>query len=456
MPNGTAAKIIQISYAIPALITFAACFMWAALIPQGEESAHIAEDRTLNNLRKGHEAIEEFTRVWQGVPASIAELRAFAFAQHRNFSAFDAFGNRLEYVRLSDHHYLLRSFGSDDRQTSVFSDADPYISNWPTLPPSTPRYRYLPGPRVSIFPSAVILGLHSPNQNWYAQIFTDRYGGSRRLIVRSPEKERFLVASHDFVEEFLWMPNSYHIAFTATSSAKYRDGIYLWNILTDETINLLDYINQSSRLLPDTPQQRYFLSLAGVSAIGDELLAYIAPANTPFLNPFDFLNREQLFRIKLPSPGVGVQFSQMIDSKLDSPLAEAVNINQDIIGEKQNDKVYQKWLSLKLEGNLEHVISEWQKFAENNTSSPILPYCLWILASIYHDAYQLVKPVNKQDAAVLRALGAEFADGLAQFAASPSYLRAFGSYIYEHLAAEKALPYQVSSLEMPEVANENN
>jgi hypothetical protein len=449
MTTGTASKTPHFPFLIPALIALIACLAWAALTPQGEEAAQIANDRTAANLQRSKEAIQEFERSWQDVPTSMAELRAFARAQNLNILTFDAFGNRLDYIRLSNKNFLLRSFGSDDRQTSVFSDADPYVASWSELPNSTPRYRYLHEPTLSMYPTPLILGSYSPNQNWYAQIFSDRDGGSRRLVVRNPQKDRFLIASHDLVEEFLWLPNSYQIIYTATSSPRYLDGLFLWNILTDETINLLDSHDRAPGLYPDNRERKYFLSLAGANVAGDKILAYIAPDSGDTLNPVDFLNKQQFYEITLPSPGVSTSFKPADNFERMTPLHAKLHIGSGINGEKQNDAVYREWLTLSFEGNLEEVIHNWQKFAESHANSPILPYCLWYLSSIYSDAQQLVKPISKEDAAILSAYGAELAEALSQLPSSPSYLRAFGNFIYESLTAEVPLPYQISRLELP-------
>ncbi|WP_457835994.1 hypothetical protein, partial [Staphylococcus aureus] len=73
----------------------------------------------------------------------------------------------------------------------------------------------------------------------------------------------FMVAPHDAVEEFLWLPAGDRIVFTATGSNRYRDGLYLWDLRTDSVINLLDTVHMQGQVAPAKTTASYWLALGG-------------------------------------------------------------------------------------------------------------------------------------------------------------------------------------------------
>jgi hypothetical protein len=407
-----------------------------------------AKEGTQRNLKDAKEVIRTFIKEWRDVPTSLAELRAYAKNADAPFSSFDAYGQRFDYIRLSRRHFVMRSFGRDGRQNNLNSSPDPSISIWNNLPETTPLYRYLTNFRLTLYPSPLILGSLSPNLKWHAQIYTDPVSNTRRLMVRNLANDKFfLLAPHDFVEEFLWMPQSDQIVFTATSSIRYQDGVYLWDLNKDETQDLTGNVGTLNAAVSSPGQQNFFLSLAGITIDGQSIFTYMAPRETIILSPKVFFSSSHLYQIAIDKKGGAPEITRAVPgSDARYALDSDFQLVDQLYGQKKDDQVYQEWLALTFRGELEQVISQWQHFSEKYADSTILPYCLWLLSSIYNDAYIKMNTRDGKAGQILRSYGAELAKGLAMMPTSPSYLRAFGGFIYEEMIAARALPYNISKL----------
>lgn len=444
-------KTGQMTYILPHLkpVIFAALVfcVWAILCQKGiSDAAGVL--RTKKNLAAGTALIKAFVKEYHDVPESMVELKAYAAIAHSTFLAFDAYGNPLDYLPLSDQQYLLRSFGSDGRQNTLASEADITVGVWSELPRYGAQYRYqrdLAAPHA--YPSPLALGSYAANGAYYAQIYHDQRLGTRKLVIRSQKSQVVQVAPHDFVEEYLWLADSTQLIFTATSSARYQDGVYLWNLETGETTNLLD--NQEKAFgISESKDAKFFLSLAGASYSSNEALVFIKVQESSILDPTVFFQSTNLYRIKVTGKGINDADISSAKELGGANVLKNLAPLQNLIAETARNKSFAAFAKLSFTGPIEAVISGWQLFTSDHGTSILIPYCLWLLSSIYDDAYQLVEATDQQGAETLRSYGTELANALAEMPAAPSYLRAFGRFNNKYLLEGKPLPYKLSSLQL--------
>ena len=403
------------------------------------------------------EAMEEYIKDFGTTPDSYSELEIYSKYKNKNIDYFDSTGEAFQYIKLSSSHYVVRSFGLDGIQNTLSTEQDLLTAHWNSLDISSPHYKYQSQPALKMFAAPILLGMSSFDNRWHAQIYYDPTSGKRQLLVRYKQKQGFfLLAFHDFVEEFFWLPDSKKIIFTATSSLRYPDGIYLWDVEKDSVINLINSNTHSSIVGETSDTKSYYLSLAGINSNGKDIYAYILPKHSNSLNPQKFFNFKSLYKISidldknkdldtLVSKG-GVKISSLFYLSKNPRFSPVPSIMQDEGGEATNNKIYRVWKKLPLKGDAEQVLLSWQNFANATSETLIFPYCLWYLSVLYSDAFRLAISKAPESSDPLRALSLELSRSLAYFEMAPAYLRGFGVYGYESLMEGEPLSYKLSNL----------
>lgn len=391
-------------------------------------------------------------------PADLNVLRAYAKAERRPFSAYDAYGQRFDYVRLGDTRYILRSFGADGIQNSLTSSPDLGIVNWGARARTGLNYKYASSPQLDIFPAVLLEGADSPNRQWLARLFIDPTTSDRRLVVRHKTKsDLFMVAQHAGIEEFLWMPSGYQVVFTATGDQRYRDGIFLWDLEEDRLTNLLDIAGSelAVTLAPTGRPSRMALSLAGVNVNGPTVFAYYADRRDAPIDPALFFSKSRLLTFVIPEKrGAALRFIPGSSTDMQAGnmppftrlLDQSTHLQSETTLNMSGLKVQRTWLQLKLQGDMEKVLLAWHGFSEREANSPLFPYCLWFLSSLYSESFSILSETGNKDADVLRTYGTEVARALVNYPLTPSYLRGLALFTYESLMAGKPLPYRFAQL----------
>lgn len=408
-----------------------------------------ATSRTVTTLTATKSTLNAFRKANKRLPLDLGEALAWARAHDHPMYRFDALGNRLAYTRLSATHYVLRSFGRDERQARFHGNADFAALNFRPADTTALSYRYSSIPSMDMYPAALLAGAEAPGRKWRAEVFLDHETGARTLFVfgrSSPAK--IMLAPHDRVEEFLWLPDGLRIIFTATGSSRYGDGVFLWNLIDDSVENLWRTVMASGLPTPTRSEEKLWLSLAGINVNGPTAYIYAKPS-TPggVLNPADFFNKSNLTAVRLPE---GEKRPRLVSpqrlSALDlPPFLKPLDLTAQVDMTAMTP-VQAKWLELSLHGEAEKVLVRWQDFSETQAGTILFPYCLWYLSSIYAESFNLMIQAESRDSEVLRSYGAEIAQGLMDYRVGPSYLRALGRYTYMKLLAGEPLPYQFAHL----------
>ena len=381
-------------------------------------------------------------------PSSLAELKIFAHGTNRTFDSHDGFGDRFDYLRLDPSHYLLRSYGKDGVQNNLMNETDEAVFKSGKIPQEGLTYTFTKRMAPHWYPAILLTGSDSPNHVWYSRLFVDTASGTRRLLVRHHERrDLHMIAPHDAVEEFLWLPNGYQIIFTASGSSRYRDGIYLWNLLDDTLTNLSDLLLQKPTLVSGTDRENELaFALAGINLDGPVVMIYVGQRAGGTIDPNLFFSKDSLVLIDVPEENRAPSIRKMSEkdlSRLGNPLTHDLVLNQHLGAIDAASKTQQNWIKLPLSGNNEKILTDWQDFVEKQGGSPLFPYGLWYLSSLYAEintsASLKSSPDNSDE--VMRTFGVELAKAMANLPLAPTYIRGLANYSFDRLLRNESLPY---------------
>ncbi len=427
--------------------------LWILAIPQSP-GAKRADRQNRSKLHNAHALIQWFRAEFGEVPESLTELRAYSRFVKKALSAYDAYGEPLQYVRLDSDNFLLRSFGSDGNQNTVLDQEDQGLVSWNVLDGPAPTPDFVNGPSLLPYSPAMLYGTDSPNQQWHARIFLSVRDGARQLLVNHRQRRNlFMMARHDMVEEFLWLPSGYQIIYSATGSSRYNDGLYLWDLLEDRTINLLDRVLGRDAIGIAGGVANLWLSLSGFDRQRQTVYFFAGRNDGSSLDPRLFYAPGNLHALTIPA--------DHSPSKLTMPLAQDVHdantwnppidhLKQQLRLPTRLPNLQAKLLSLPLQGDIEPTILAWQNYCVETKNNAIFPYCLWYLSHLFNDAYRATLEIDKEAADRLRALGAEMSHALARYPLAPTYLKASALFTFEHLMQNRISPVQISRLVAPD------
>jgi hypothetical protein len=325
-------------------------------------------------------------------------------------------------------NYTIRSFGADGFQNRPGESPDPGIFRWGPLEERGLRYNEESG-NMQSRPSIVLFaGADDSSGHWHAKLFVDVVSGTRRLLVRDRRESRFyMLAPHDGVEEFLWVPGQEKIIFTATKSARFADGVYLWDLRSDESTNLLTLDGDGKDLDPGRQERGYYLSLSSIrSGSPAKVAAFIAGTQNLALNPDEFFSPAHLHVFELG------ERPRHIVPEINEGAATSL-FNLDFLGtgtvmdpQGYGSPVQRAWLRLPMGGDWEKAVLSWQEFAATHGKTQLAPYAVWGLAMFYNEAAGKSGGANAQ---IFASYAKELGQALSQMPSSPGYMRAIGAWM---------------------------
>ncbi len=410
--------------------------------------------------------IEAYKKARKKNPDSLASLREFAREHSQEFGIYDAYGNRLNYIRLGKQYYLIRSFGEDEVQNRPTTAPDRARIRGGAFPKEAAlTYDFQPETSPSLFPGILLEGTDSADGEWHARLYNDREDRIKSLVVRKKTSSGIIMlAPHDRIEEFFWVPGRMQLVYSVTASGRAPDGIYLWDLATDQVINLLtkkQQTNPKGQIENLTKNSKVWISMASISEKGPTVFAFVAPRHEGGLDARDFFKSERLISLRIPenpldhstrAPDVNKKRSLSLGSAsvrgLDELLLETY-VSRDRLRGLPYRSVQKHFLALPLRGEAEPTLVAWNHFANRVVESPIFPYGLWILTNLYSQAHENLIPHASKEADVLRSYGTEIANALLNDPLAPSYLRALAFDAHQRLLTGSPLPYRVGSLSKP-------
>lgn len=430
------------------IVAFGLPAVWTSLTPPFTPP-YAAEMRTRRRLHTDLKVIRAFIQEFKKTPLDLGQLRSYAAAKHLPFRAYDALGERLDYVRLDDRHYLLRSFGQDQEQNRITGERDYGVMLWGPAPQSGPTYVFPTQPTAKTFPVILLMGADSPDHKWLARLFVDPAYKTRQLVVRSRERlSTVMLAGHDHIDEFLWLPDGHRIVFVASGSEKQRDGLYLWDLEQDTLVNLLEVASSKLSASAGQSPKKLWLALAGVTFPGPKLFAFVTPRHEGGLDARVFFSFEHLigFEIQAHDQAKEVPREDLQLATIESPLNLPPFQTGFLVRRGGGLLTQALYSALPLRGEAEDVLLAWQKFSEKSGDTPLFSYSLLMLAAIYGAASERLQSKDALSATSLRSFGTEIARALLNYPLAPSYLRGLALYTYESLMEGRSVPLRIPEL----------
>jgi hypothetical protein len=404
-------------------------------------------NKTRTTLTEFQHWIERFEKDYHRLPFQLAEVRALAEAHNHRLAPYDNYGMRLQYLPLTETDYLIKSFGRDEQENRPQTSVDPTVSTISKKAETFIQAEDLQQSIPQFYQPAFLEGTQSPVTGLIASVVIQPQLNLRQLLIRSPKRADFyMVAFHDMVEEFLWLPSGTEVVFTAFGSQRYEDGIFYWNLKNNSIHNMLpDIRKQYWKDLPD--DYLFYGSLSHISHDPGLIYLLLVPADSEELNPKEFYSFKNLLAIPINEALADKVEAQRIQTDL-AFTAFDYDLTQDRLLKtaEMASPVQQEWLALGLEGDTEELISSWQDFSSNHPTSPMCVYGLWWLSSVYNDAFQQLSARRSAEAQVIRGFGIEMTEALIGVPTAPRYLRAMGRFLKKHLLQSEAADYRVTTL----------
>lgn len=387
------------------------------------------DQMTTSLIKSNEKVIRNYVRAWGETPSSINDIRLYARQTGALFSNYDVWGERLEYLRLGKVNYTLRSFGADGLQNRPGSALDPGVFHWGLMADKGLRYDEENGP-MHARPSVVLFAGADDSQGlWHARLFVDPVSGSRRLLVRSRQKKNlYMLAPHDSVEEFLWVPDQQKIVFTGSQSARYADGLYLWDLAKDEANNLFMLSDDMAELDPGNKQKNFYVALSAVRKENPPSVAVFAQSSDSILlDPRSFFHPSKMHVFTLGERVSHVQPDKNSDNQKTLFSMEFLGFATVRPGGTGNT-LQTAWMKLPMGGDWDKAVMVWQDFAAAHGKSMLAPYAVWGISMFYNEAAK-VAGERSRNGQIFASYSVELGNALSQMAVAPGYTRAIGAWI---------------------------
>ena len=416
--------------------------IWMALVPTNIHTTWTIAS-TVEKLKLMQLAVDRFKQTYRRLPESSSEIRSFLLSMGIDFHPYDAFGMRIQYMPLSESEYFVKSFGSDQMINSPDGERDLTLVKMKALQRIPAGQTDLGDRLMHLFPGILLEGNRPPEKPYFARIVAEEITHTKKLIVRGIRDGNFIISSfHDSVEEFLWLGDGKTIVFSANGSSRYQDGIYIWDIESNSTSNILGKLQD--KYFPDGNGKFYF-SLSKSRLKNNKVYFFAKPMMQAALDPAEFYTNPYFFELVL-----GEQSFTINNFKRPQSLFEfKVNPMDQIKVSPLALDIQKDWKTLKVAGDITETIQEWQSFCAKYASSPTFPYCLFWLSSLYADAATVLQENHPRESKIMINYAREAAQLLDQQVNAPEYLRSFGYHLMTE--SESPLPgYSVSLFQAPE------
>ena len=421
---------------IVSYIVFVLASTWMLLIPTN------LQDRwrgaaTVEKLKLTHLAINRYFSEFGRLPESIGEIRSYIHSLGISYHPYDAYGLRLSYLPLSRDEYYVKSFGKDEISNSFQGERDLSIVEIKALKRIPASQEALGSRLMQIFPAPLLLGNRPAGRPYFAQLILDTETYARRIIIRGIQDSNFIIPSaHDGVQEFLWLDDKKTIIFTASGSERYDDGIYIWDITTGQSKNILPEIQKN--FFPKTG--KFYFALSRVDKETKEAYAFVQPMTKSYLNPDEFYRLSRLIKINYGHEDIRVAKYNAPNSIFEFRIHPQDGVKVAPLAlEPQKE-----WSQLGTKGDMEDTIVKWQNYCSKYSETALQPYCLWWLTTLYCDAGKNLEKDFTRKAAIMRSYALETARFLDDQVLAPEYLRAMGNYLLLTLEDEQFPKYAIS------------
>ncbi len=407
---------------------------WATIAQPNDRDFNLRTDEI---LQQGKQTVTDFEAKFGAVPTNLSMLRSFAKLSNASFAPYDTNNQRLDFVRFDDSHYVLRSFGKDGFQNHGKSSDDRLIGRVIAVPKSQYTDSRQNSFRTHAYDSGLLLGSVSNDKRWYAQLYVDKLTGSKRLVTRDlSRKDHYLIAYHDGVEEFYWVPGTQKIIFTATSSGRYQDGLFLWDLSTDKTVDVLKAAKTFSPnievLLGDV--ERFHLSLLKLDKQSNKLYFLMFPNQHRPLSPFSWIGMSSIFTLDLASVTLKSPRPKIKEHILDETYSLMKAFWKSTNFPSAGTMTQKKYTKLRLQ-NVKKRLELWSPFIKENYHTPISGYATWRWIIDHLEAYGDQRYESLKDQIIINLK--QLSELLARDRVAPSYLRSLAHFVFQRVESDQ-------------------
>lgn len=438
--------------------------VWIATIPRNKTPWQ-EEKFAKNMLKNGEFIINKFQNDFGYAPQTLSQIRVYALFLKKKFIPWDSYGQKFEYFNFDNNQWYLRSFGKDGRQNTLMTPQDLLVSKLNESKSEGVKHSYYN--QSSRYNPIILNGSYSFQDQWFAKLYQDYVSGSSKLVVRhSKKKDYFLIAQHDAIEEFYWLPDGYRIVYSASGSNRYKDGIYLWNLLNDETVQIFPEQPNLASSTFSSNNKFWNMTLAGITKQSPpKLMAFAAPRNNVELNFANFFTPENFQVIELPIKGKSTIISSADSAALyDKNLLTKWRPNFSITNCQSTEKTIEEWCHLStVDNNINDSIEKWQEYAEKSAKKPHFSYVLLEISLLYQQLIyeiqsqavpeHLLEPTqNKLE--IIRSYALEISSALSNIPVSPSWIRSVALEINRNLT--EINEFKIKALELEKTVEKNH
>ena len=427
------------------LILIIMSFLWTSLayLPLGSDASRARDTNVQLENTKHH--ILEFESKYGRFPQDMGELRAYIKSIDGSYVPYDSWGSRLKYLLVSKQWFYLKSFGADLMENQIASEPDLNIDNIDPLPSEPPSLLTNQGSALHVYPGPVLYGLKSPTNALVAQLSVDQESNAKRLIIRDLADKDFLLSSfHDKVQEYYWTSTGDRLVFTASGSYRYEDGIYIWDLNTNRIINIIELMKRHFAKLKS---EKLYMALSTVDSESRRIFVFLKPMRDLMLDPSEFYSTKNLYSFRWDDTEnipIDLESYQTASATVfDKSLTPTTMLESEFSG----SQAQQAWLALPFTGEITGVLEKWQDYCVTYHRSPVFPYALFWLASLYGESVAQLQSKNQEQAFVLRNYGIEIAQALDDQITAPEYLRAMALYIKYQLQNNQRLSFSFTRLQ---------
>lgn len=394
-----------------------------AMFPELQYGARILTLKKMDALR---ERAAIYSRQFQSADPSLREVAEYAprsFPHLKKLSIYDHYGLRFDLLHLDGTRTIVKSWGS----IQFSDDEHPFAqglysapSRWPQLFPMV--IHSYPNP-PALYQPAQLISSTSFDQQYTARLFVNHKTAQRTLVVvRADHYEPILIHRTFNPEEFFWVPGSRILVFSSDPNHSSKGPLHFYDVDHDEIRTITIEGNSLEDHKQESVTRSYMAALAG--AKDDKLYAYMMPYEKKPLRPTTLFSVDHLYEIKITYPQ-GSDHRFRIRASLVQPHLDYV-LRAEYLKPKlgRGSHIQRAWFRLKILGKIENNIDHWQRFAlkAQDRHSPMLPYALMTLITLYDRVGHLYGSYNKLQGAQLHQYALRYAQLVAEGVSYPTWL----------------------------------
>lgn len=406
-----------------------------AFISISDVRTHVgARNLTKDLLQKYQKIIFLYKKDYDVYPTNLQNIYFFARSKGIELSRHDFYGQRLEYVPLTESQFVIRSFGIEDqfaRKKGIHKNLFRSAKGWATLFRTTaPTPIRLP----HFYQPAFLMSIASYDRKYIAKIFTHSATQKNTLVIVNNSKEKDVVyINHiDQPEQMLWIPGTSSLAFTSDPNKGRNESLQLIDVKTLEHrfIRLSDNLRGLSHLQSEE-REAFSASIAGFNK---NTLFFFATDDLQSPIAFDRLfSGSHLYKIEV-SDDNDLKVQRLESELAIHPLHSAP---EKPLYDKGN-ALQQKWFSTFPNGEINTTITAWQDLAIASKETPTFPYTLLYLISLYEKASEIIDPESQgPQIESMKAIAMEYASTLKETETAPQWMKLTAAHAWKQLLEDK-------------------